>query len=128
MKSTLTNRKESLTKQSNKNNQASIGNILQAYKKGAGATVQLWPDKPLWVSGPGKGFIPFMGAQFDSKYRNPKHAELLASIPEDQCPAKTFHQENEYASRYPFEGSKSVMGDAGIYAHKMYNKLPWPFK
>lgn len=108
------------------NKQAPTGSILQAYKD---KTVQCWPfSKPLWVPGPGKGPIPFMGAQYDAQYRDPKHKELLQSIPPEQCPVKTFHQENDFASQYPMEGSKSMIGDAGIYAHKIYNHLGWPFK
>lgn len=78
-------------------------------------------SKPFWVSGPGKGFIPFMGAQFDGQYRDQRHKELLDKIPEDQCPVKTFHQENEFASKFPYEGSKSRLGDTGISAHRFYN-------
>ena len=131
MKTTVKHGKESQPIQARAYKQSSISSILQkqAKNQSSNPVAQLWPfDKPLWVPGPGKGPIPFMGAQFDPQYRDPKHQELLQSLPEDQCPVKTFHQENDYASKYPIEGSKSKIGDAGIFAHRMYSKLGWPFK
>ena len=98
-------------------------NITQLKEKTPTNVTQLVEEtsKPFWVPGPGKGFIPFMGAQFDGAYRDPQHKKLLDDIPEDQCPVKTFHQENDYAARFPYEGSKSKLGDAGITAHRFYN-------
>jgi len=126
MKTSTTKQLQPETAEPKANKQAAIGSILQRYKNKSEATVQFWPDKPLYVSGPGKGFIPLMGAQFDPKYREQEHKELLDSIPQDQCPAKTFHQENKFAARYPIEGSKSLLGDLGIYAHKSYNSIFGP--
>lgn len=83
--------------------------------------------KPLTVPGPGKGFIPFMGAQFKDEYRTQEHTDVLKGT-EDQCPVKTFHQENDFASQVPLEGSKSKIGDAGILAHKTYKEAKDMFK
>ncbi|WP_417799601.1 hypothetical protein [Tenacibaculum sp.] len=100
-------------------------NITQLKEKTPTNVTQLVEEtsKPFWVPGPGKGFIPFMGAQFDGAYRDPQHKKLLDDIPEDQCPVKTFHQENDYAARFPYEGSKSKLGDTGIKAHRIYNRV-----
>jgi len=115
----LDNRSGSTIQQKTLNNiqDSSDKKISQLKQDG---TIQLWPYKDWYVPGPGKGFIPFMGAQYDPKYRTKAHHDLLSEIPKNQSVIKTFMQENHHASQYPYAGSKSVLGDAGITAHKAF--------
>lgn len=124
MKTETQTRQEQETAQRKPKNQGSVSQILQAYKlKHSQSTAKVAQCKPFFVPGPGRGFIPFMGAQYDAAYRSPEHHELLTGIPADQCFLKTFHQENDHASQYPMQGSRSIVGDLGIGAHVFYNSL-----
>ena len=79
--------------------------------------VQCKPPRPAYVKGAGQGFIPVMCTQYDPRFRIKEHHDLLAKIPKKQGLIKTFLQEIHLASKFPYKGSKSRLGDAGIATH-----------
>jgi|GEM_PF-1409486 len=123
MKTETQTRQEQETAQRKSKNQGSVSQILQTYKlksnQSTSLVAQRWPfSKPAWVKGPGEGVIPFMRAQYNPEFRTSAHKDLLDNTPETECLAQTVYNENDYASQYPWDGSMSMVGDAGIGFHK----------
>ena len=80
--------------------------------------------RPLYVGTLSTNPIAVMGQQYDPQYRTEEHKRVLKASQENgDSLYETFKKENEHAAKYPTQGSKSLLGDAGIQAHKVYGQL-----